>query len=67
MSFMQTKTKWLRNLFKTKRRTLQIERGIYYMLETGRKDKELEGLSLLGNQGTKYKFGYEPRYIRSNL
>ena len=30
------------------------------MLETGRKDKELEGLSLLGNQGTKYKFGYDP-------
>ena len=30
------------------------------MLETGRQDKELEGLSLLGNQGTKYKFGYDP-------
>lgn len=30
------------------------------MLETGRKNKELEGLSLLGNQGTKYKFGYNP-------
>ena len=30
------------------------------MLETGRQNKELEGLSLLGNQGTKYKFGYDP-------
>ena len=25
------------------------------MLETGRQNKELEGLSLLGNQGTEYK------------
>ena len=33
------------------------------MLETGRKDKELEGLSLLGNQGTKYKFGYDPNIL----
>ena len=33
------------------------------MLETGRQDKELEGLSLLGNQGTKYKFGYDPNIL----
>ena len=33
------------------------------MLETGRQNKELEGLSLLGNQGTKYKFGYDPNIL----
>ena len=26
----------------------------------GRQSKELEGLSLLGNQETKYDFGYNP-------
>lgn len=30
------------------------------MNKSGRKDKELEGLSLLGNQGTKYEYGYDP-------
>ncbi|WP_294373350.1 preQ(1) synthase [uncultured Clostridium sp.] len=30
------------------------------MYETGRKSKELEGLSLLGNMGTKYDYGYNP-------
>lgn len=30
------------------------------MGESGRKSKELEGLSLLGNQGTKYDYGYNP-------
>lgn len=30
------------------------------MSESGRKSKELEGLSLLGNQGTKYDYGYNP-------
>ena len=35
------------------------------MLETGRKNKELEGLSLLGNQGTKYEFGYNPDVLET--
>ncbi len=35
------------------------------MNETGRKDKELEGLSLLGNQGTKYDYGYNPEVLES--
>ena len=30
------------------------------MGESGRKSKELEGLSLLGNQGPKYDYGYNP-------
>lgn len=30
------------------------------MNKSGRKDKELEGLSLLGNQGTKYEYSYDP-------
>lgn len=30
------------------------------MNNSGRKDKELEGLSLLGNQGTKYNYSYDP-------
>ena len=30
------------------------------MNQSGRKDKELEGLSLLGNQGTKYDYSYNP-------
>lgn len=33
------------------------------MSESGRKDKELEGISLLGNQGTKYEFGYNPEIL----
>ena len=35
------------------------------MLEKGRKSKELEGLSLLGNQGTKYEFGYNPDVLET--
>ena len=35
------------------------------MNETGRKDKELEGLSLLGNQGTKYDYGYNPEVLET--
>ena len=35
------------------------------MLETGRKSKELEGLSLIGNQGTKYEFGYNPDVLET--
>ncbi|MGN0143594.1 MAG: preQ(1) synthase [Clostridium sp.] len=30
------------------------------MNTSGRKDKELEGISLLGNQGTKYDYDYNP-------
>jgi 7-cyano-7-deazaguanine reductase len=30
------------------------------MSESGRKSKELEGISHLGNQGTKYDYGYSP-------
>lgn len=33
------------------------------MSESGRKAKELEGLSLLGNQGTKYDYGYNPEVL----
>jgi 7-cyano-7-deazaguanine reductase len=33
------------------------------MSESGRKEKELEGISLLGNQGTKYDFGYNPEIL----
>lgn len=33
------------------------------MSESGRKSKELEGLSLLGNQGTKYDYGYNPEVL----
>ena len=35
------------------------------MKESGRKDKELEGLSLLGNQGTKYNFQYNKGILES--
>ena len=35
------------------------------MNEIGRKDKELEGLSLLGNQGTKYDYGYNPGVLET--
>ena len=31
----------------------------------GRQSKELEGLSLLGNQGTKYDFGYNPEVLET--
>lgn len=31
----------------------------------GRQNKELEGLSLLGNQGTKYEFGYNPEVLET--
>lgn len=33
------------------------------MSESGRKSKELEGLSLLGNQGAKYNYGYDPEVL----
>jgi 7-cyano-7-deazaguanine reductase len=33
------------------------------MSESGRKSKELEGISLLGNQGTKYDYGYNPEVL----
>ena len=33
----------------------------------GRQSKKLEGLSLLGNQGTKYDFGYNPEVLEVNL
>lgn len=33
----------------------------------GRQSKELEGLSLLGNQGTKYDFGYNPDVLETFL
>lgn len=32
---------------------------------TGRKDEELEGVTLLGNQGTKYLFEYSPDILES--
>lgn len=35
------------------------------MNETGRKDKELEGLSLLGNQGIKYDYVYNPEVLET--
>ena len=31
----------------------------------GRQSKKLEGLSLLGNQGTKYDFGYNPEVLET--
>lgn len=33
------------------------------MNKSGRKSKELEGISLLGNQGTKYDYGYNPEVL----
>ena len=33
------------------------------MSESGRKLKELEGITLLGNQGTKYDYGYNPEVL----
>lgn len=33
------------------------------MSESGRKSEELEGISLLGNQGTKYEFSYNPEIL----
>lgn len=33
------------------------------MNQSGRKDKELEGLSLLGNQGTKYDYSHNPEVL----
>jgi 7-cyano-7-deazaguanine reductase len=35
------------------------------MSESGRQSKELEGLSHLGNQGTKYDFGYTPELLET--
>ncbi len=32
-------------------------------MASGRKEKELEGLSLLGNQGTKYDYTYKPEIL----
>ena len=34
------------------------------MSESGRKSKELEGITLLGNQGTKYDYGYNPEVLQ---
>ena len=33
------------------------------MSESGRKSKDLEGITLLGNQGTKYDYGYNPEVL----
>lgn len=33
------------------------------MSESGRQSKELEGITLLGNQGTKYDYGYNPEVL----
>ena len=33
------------------------------MSESGREPKELEGITLLGNQGTKYDYGYNPEVL----
>lgn len=33
------------------------------MSESGRESKELEGITLLGNQGTKYDYGYNPEVL----
>ena len=33
------------------------------MSESGRASKELEGIALLGNQGTKYDYGYNPEVL----
>lgn len=33
------------------------------MSESGRKSKELEGITLLGNQGTKYDYGYNAEVL----
>jgi len=33
------------------------------MSESGRKSKEIEGITLLGNQGTKYDYGYNPEVL----
>ena len=33
------------------------------MSESGRKSKELEGITLLGNQGTKYDYGYNSEVL----
>jgi len=33
------------------------------MSESGRKSKELDGITLLGNQGTKYDYGYNPEVL----
>ena len=30
---------------------------------SGRKEKELDGITLLGNQGTKYSFEYAPHIL----
>ena len=35
------------------------------MGESGRKSKELEGITLLGNQGTKYDYGYNPEVLET--
>ncbi|HCW53251.1 MAG TPA: NADPH-dependent 7-cyano-7-deazaguanine reductase QueF [Clostridium sp.] len=35
------------------------------MSESGRKSKELEGITLLGNQGTKYDYGYNPEVLET--
>ena len=35
------------------------------MNKSGRKDKELEGISLLGNQGTKYDYDYNPGVLET--
>ena len=35
------------------------------MSESGRKSKELEGITLLGNQGTKYDYDYNPKVLET--
>lgn len=35
------------------------------MNESGRQSKELEGITLLGNQGTKYDYGYNPEVLET--
>ena len=35
-----------------------------YFFMSGRKEKELDGITLLGNQGTKYSFEYASTHFR---
>lgn len=32
---------------------------------SGRNDKELDGVTLLGNQGTKYNYDYDPEILET--
>jgi 7-cyano-7-deazaguanine reductase len=40
-----------------------IDKGVFNM--SGRKDHELEGVTLLGNQGTSYLFNYSPDVLET--